>query len=87
METFTENSTLYDKSIRCRRDYCLQQSLKLKLLRGPNEDLQSNPRAAFWRWRNNVGAWTLLETAFTSYVLRKVSWVIGKSSLAVSTFV
>ena len=47
----------------------------------------SNQRAALRRWRNNGGTWTLLETAFTSYFLRKISWVIGKSFLAVSTFV
>jgi len=40
-----------------------------------------------WRWRNDDGGWTLLETAFTSYFLRNVSWVIGKSFLTVSTFV
>jgi len=34
-----------------------------------------------WRYPN------LLETAFTYYFLRKVSWVIGKSFLAVSIFV
>jgi len=36
-------------------------------------------------WRNNGRAWTLPETAFTSYFLRKVLWVIGKSFVAVST--
>jgi len=40
--------------------------LKLKLLRRPNEDLESNPRATLWRWRNNGGTWGLQETAFTS---------------------
>ena len=45
----------------------------------------SNPRAALWDWRNIGGTWTLLETAFTSYFLRKVSRAI--SFLAVSTFV
>jgi len=40
------------------------------------------------RWRNNDGTWTLLETAFTSYFLRKVSWfLLGKSYLAIFTFV
>jgi len=34
------------------------RGLKLKLLHGPHEDLQGNPRAALWRWRNNSGAWT-----------------------------
>jgi len=34
-----------------------------------------NPRAALWRWRNNGCTWSLLETAFKSYFLRKVSWV------------
>jgi len=42
---------------------------------------------ALWRWCNNGCTWTLLETAFTSYFLRKVTWVIGKSFLSVSTFV
>jgi len=41
----------------------------------PNEDLRSNPRAALWRWRNNGGTCTLLETAFSSCFLQKVSWV------------
>ena len=59
--------------------------LKLKLLRRPNEDLHRG--ATLWRWRNNDGTGTLPETAFTSYFLRKVSWVIGESSLAFSTFV
>jgi len=31
--------------------------------------------------RNNGGTWTLLETAFTSYSLRNVSWVTGKSAI------
>jgi len=47
-------------------------------------------RAALWCWRNNDGTcttWTLLETAFTSYFLRKVPWVTGKSCLAFPTFV
>jgi len=60
----------------------LQQSLKLKLLRGPNEDILSNPRAALWRCCNNGDTWTLLGTAFPSYILRKVT---GMSFLAVST--
>ena len=38
------------------------QTLKLKLLRGPNQDLWSNPRVALWRWHNSGGTWTLLET-------------------------
>jgi len=45
------------------------------------------PRAAISRWRNNGGAWTLLETAFTSYFLRVVSWISGRSFLAISTYV
>jgi len=32
---------------------------KLKLLRGPNDDLWSNRRAALWRWRKNGGTWAL----------------------------
>jgi len=28
-----------------------------------------------WRWRNNGGTWTLLETAFKYYFSRIVSWV------------
>jgi len=32
--------------------------VKLKLLHGPHEDFQGNPRAALWRWRNNGGTWT-----------------------------
>ena len=59
----------------------LKQGLKLKLHRGPNEVLWGNPRAALWRWRKNGGTWTLLETGFTSYFLRKIWWVIGKSFL------
>jgi len=51
----------------------LDQGLKLKLLPGLNEDLWSNPRAALWRWNNNGGSWTLLETIVTSYFLQKVS--------------
>ena len=31
-------------------------------------------RLVLWRWRNNGGTWTLLETAFTSYFLSKVSY-------------
>ena len=65
----------------------LKKCLKLKLLRGPNEDLQSNPRAALWRWRNNGATCTLLEAAFKSYFLEKVSWVIGNSFQAFSKFV
>jgi len=34
-----------------------------------------------WRWRINGGIWTLLETVFTSYFLRKVSWVIGRATI------
>ena len=41
--------------------------LKLKLVREPNEELKSNPRAALRHKRNNGGTWTLLETDFTSY--------------------
>jgi len=54
------------RSIAANKAYFLQpmlplkQGLKLKLLRGPNVDLWSNPRAALWRWRNNGGTWTLL---------------------------
>jgi len=67
--------------------------LKLKLLQGqirtyeeawgPHYDY---PRATLWHWRNNGGTWTLLETALTSYFLQNVLCVIGKSSLAFSTF-
>ena len=32
-------------------------------------------------WRDNGGTWTLLETAFTSYFQRKVSWVIGRATI------
>jgi len=52
----------------------LLYSMGLKLLWGPSEDLQSNPRAAVWLpvvpegylWclRNNGSSWTLLETAY-----------------------
>jgi len=54
-----------------------------KVTRGPHYDY---PRVALWRWRNNGGTWTFLETVFTSYILRKVSWVTGKSFPAMSTF-
>jgi len=37
--------------------------------------------------RNNGATWILLGTTFTSYFLRKVSWVVEKSFLAVSIFV
>ena len=49
------------------------QGLKLKLLREAIVDNQSNLRAALWRWRNNGGTWSLPETAFASYFLRKLS--------------
>ena len=35
----------------------------------------SNPRAALRRWRNTGSTWTLQETPFTSYFLRKASRV------------
>jgi len=38
----------------------LTQGLKLELLLGPHEDLQRNPQAALWCWRNNGGTWTYL---------------------------
>jgi len=63
------------------------RGLKLKLLRGPNKNLQNNPRAALWRWRNIGGTWTLTERAFASYFLQKVSWITGISFRATSTFV
>jgi len=47
--------TLYRDSITA-----LDRGLKLKFLRGPNEDLQSNSRGALSRWHNNGGTWTLL---------------------------
>jgi len=34
--------------------------LKLKLLRGPHENLQGNPWAELWRWRNNSGTFYIL---------------------------
>jgi len=36
----------------------VSRGLKLKLLRGPHEDLKGNPRAALWRGRNSRGTWT-----------------------------
>jgi len=45
------------------------------------------PVAALWRWRKKGGTWTLLETAFTSFFLWMVPWVIGNLSLARYTFV
>ena len=73
---------------------CVGQGLQLILLWGPNEDLWNNlglyfdyPWGALWCWRNNIGTWTLLETAFTPYFLQKVSWVIGKSFQVVCTFI
>jgi len=63
------------------------QGPQTKIAPRASEDLQSKPMAGLWRWRNNGGTRTLLETAFTCYFLRKVSWVIGKSFLAVFTFV
>ena len=45
----------------------------------------SNPRGALWRCCNSGGTWTLLKTAFTSYVLRKVTGMSFLST-AVSTF-
>jgi len=65
----------------------LSQSHKLKLLRGPNEDLESTPTAALWSKRNNGGNTTSRDrNSFYSYFLRKVSWITGKSFLLVSTF-
>jgi len=55
-----------------------------EVIRGAHYDY---PEAALWRWRNSGRTWTFLETAFTSYFLQKVSWVVGKSLLAISTFV
>jgi len=60
---------------------CAQElrSLKLKFFEGQtrNHIVTRGPhcahqRVALWRWRNNGGTWNLLETAFTSYFLRKV---------------
>jgi len=60
------------------------QTKTYKETRGPR---YGNPRAALWRWRNNCGTWTLPETALTSYFLRKVSWVVGKSFLTFTAFI
>jgi len=42
-----------------------------QLLRGPNEDFQSNPRAALWRWRNNGGTWLPEPNRFYIFFLAK----------------
>ena len=52
-----------------------QTRIAPKVTQGPHYDAN-----------NNGGTWALLETTFASYFLRK-AWVIGKSFLAVSTFV
>jgi len=70
----------------CRLIRVYTRDLKLKLLFGPNQYLQNNLRAALWCWHNGNTS-ILQETDFTSYFLQKVLWVIGKSFLAVSTFV
>ena len=57
------------------------------MLQGTMETYKSNLEAVLWHWHNNGGTWTLLETGFTSYFLQNVSWLIGKSFLAGSTFV
>jgi len=61
------------------------RGLKLKLLRGPNENYKVTsgphydyPKAVLWPWCNNCSTWTFLKTAFTSYFLREALWVIGK---------
>jgi len=55
-----------------------------KITCGPHYD---NLRNALWWWRNKSRTSTLQETAFMSYFLRKVWWVIDKPFLAVSTIV
>jgi len=41
-------------------------------------ELCGNPKAALRDWRNNSGTCTLLEIAFPSYVLQKLSRIMGK---------
>jgi len=36
----------------------VSQGSQTQINRGPHEDLQGNPRAALWCWRNNNGTWT-----------------------------
>ena len=55
-----------------------------EVIRGPH---YVYPGGALWHWRNNSDIWTLLETVFASYSLRKVSFVISSSFLAATTFV
>jgi len=54
----TKYSAGTDKKRRYRRSEVIAQGLRLKLLRGPNEDLYGKPQAALWRWRYNSGNWT-----------------------------
>jgi len=44
-----------------------------EVTRGPHYDYPYFSRATLWRLRNNGGSLALLETAFTSYFLRKVT--------------
>jgi len=39
------------------RESPYHRDLKLKLFKGPDENLWSHPKAALWRWRNNSGTW------------------------------
>jgi len=61
------------------------RGLKVKLLRGPNEDFESNHTAALWLPESHIMTLTqqrshfnLTRNSFTYYFLRKVSWVIRK---------
>jgi len=76
-----KRSVAANKSVFLQPMRPLKQGLKLKLLQGPNEGLWSNLRAGLWCWNKNGGTWTLLETAFTSYFLRKIWQATGKSFL------
>jgi len=53
---------------------------------GQMRTYKNNAKAALWCWHKNGSTWTLLETAFTSDFLGKVSWLTGKSILAVYMF-
>jgi len=87
--TVSQNTayTRFTTTIEVHQNLALPQGSQTQIVPRVKWGLKSNPRAALWRWRNNGSVWTLLETAFTSYFLRKLSWVIGKLFLAAFTFV